>query len=65
MLNPTGATPEIVALALLERIARSEGRHFDVKPEAGATTADRRWILDTYAECLEAVTGGGRGPGHV
>ena len=57
MLNPSGDGPEIVALALLERIARSEGRHFDTKPEDGATTADRKWILNTYSECLDAVKG--------
>lgn len=57
MLNPSGDSPEIVALALLERIARSEGRHFDIKPEAGMTVADRKWILATYADCLAAVKG--------
>ena len=57
MLNPSGDSPEIVALALLERIARSEGRHFDVNPEDGGTTADRKWVLDTYFECLTAVKG--------
>ena len=57
MLNPSGEGPEIVALALLERIARSEGRHFDAKPEIGADIADRKWILDTYSECLDAAKG--------
>ena len=58
MLNPSGDSAEIVALALLERVARSEGRQFDSKPEAGMTIADRQWILATYAECLAAVRGG-------
>lgn len=57
MLNPSGDGPEIVALALLERVARSEGRHFERKPEEGFTTADRKWILDTYFECFQAVKG--------
>jgi hypothetical protein len=57
MLNPSGDSPEIVALALLERIARAEGRHFDAKPEAGTKTAERSWILDTYIECLAVVQG--------
>ena len=57
MLNPSGDGPEIVALALLERIARSEGRQFDHKPEAGMSIADRQWILGTYFDCLQAVKG--------
>jgi hypothetical protein len=57
MLNPSGDSPEIVALALLERIARAEGRQFDRKPEDGMTVADRRWILDTYFDCLAAARG--------
>ena len=57
MLNPSGDSPEIVALALLERIARSEGRQFDIKPDAGMKTADRLWILSTYADCLAIVRG--------
>lgn len=57
MLNPSGDSAEIVALALLERIARSEGRQFDREPEEGMTAADRKWILDTYFECLNAARG--------
>lgn len=56
MLNPSGDSPEVVALALLERIARSEGRHFEATPQEGST-ADRQWILDTYFDCLSAVRG--------
>jgi hypothetical protein len=40
-------TPEAVALRLFEIIAKHEG-----KSNAGA---DRKWILDTYAECLRVV----------
>jgi hypothetical protein len=56
MLNPSGDSPEIVALALLERIARSEGRHFETAPPEGSA-ADRQWILETYLDCLTAVRG--------
>ena len=56
MINPSGDSPEIVALALLERIARSENRHFEAAPQQGST-ADREWILDTYFDCLSAVQG--------
>ncbi len=58
MLNPTGDSAEIVALALLERVARSEGRQFDGKPEAGTAIPDRQWILATHAACLATVRGG-------
>ncbi len=57
MLNPSGEGPEIVALALLERIARAEGRQFEHKPEADMSTVDRDWIVRTYFDCLQAVKG--------
>ncbi len=51
-------SPEYVALKLLEMVARVEKRTFyhsqDMRNE---TTADRAYLLDTYAECLEAVRG--------
>ncbi len=56
MLNPSGDSAEMVALALLERIAHSEGRQFEVAPQQGST-ADRQWILDTYFDCLNVVRG--------
>jgi hypothetical protein len=64
MLNPSGDSAEIVALALLERIARSEGRQFDHKPELGTAVADRHWILTTYFDCLQAVRGHRFGSGE-
>ncbi len=60
MLNPSGDSPEVVALALLERVARAEGKRFDAQPEEGTKTADREWILQTYSECLTVVRSGGR-----
>jgi len=56
MLNPSGDSPEVVALALLERIARCEGRHFEPAPPEGSA-ASRDWILDTYFACLNTVRG--------
>ncbi len=45
-------SPEYVAYQLLTHIAAFEekaaGRFAEIK-------AERKWILDTYAECLEAV----------
>ena len=47
-------SPEEVALKLTQIIASVEKRSL-----AGhvANTADRKWLLDTYAECLLAVKG--------
>lgn len=48
-------SPEEVALKLLEKVSQVERRPLyrsdDQQP------ADRKWILDTYAECLDAVKG--------
>lgn len=47
-----GDTAEAVAYTLLHEIAEAEGKSLF----HGETNAvDRRWILDTYAECLEAT----------
>lgn len=48
-------TREEVALKLLIQIGRIEGKYdgYGAKRE----TADRKWLLDTYTECLEAVRG--------
>lgn len=47
-------SPEQIAYKLLQTIASNEGKslHSSV---AGKSTADRKWLLDTYAECLLAV----------
>lgn len=51
-------TPEFVAYRLLERVAELEGvalsRGGKDKP------ASRKWLLDTYAECLDAARGARR-----
>ena len=49
------SAPEQVAFRLLEIIASIEGK--TLAPSATApATANRKWILDTYAECFVAVT---------
>lgn len=49
-------SPEHVAFQLLNTIASIEG----IKLYGGdSKSADRKWVLDTYAECLNAV----RNPG--
>lgn len=45
-----GGTPEAVAYALMRDIALCEGKSLD-----GAKVATRKWLLDTYAECLATV----------
>ena len=47
-------SPEQVALKLVEVVANLESRELYA---SGKNPADRRWILDTYAECLAAVRG--------
>jgi hypothetical protein len=48
-----GDSPELVAFALLRYLAQLE------QPRASAEgiVFDREWLLDAYAECLEAVRG--------
>jgi len=47
-------SPEQVAYRLLQTIASNEKNSlFSSKPEGA--TADRKWLLDTYAECLTTV----------
>jgi len=59
---PTGAgedsSPEQVAYRLMLLIATAEKKHFNpiFKMDSGFTQVDRKWLLDTYAECIDAVT---------
>jgi hypothetical protein len=51
-------SPERVAYDLLVAVAHAE--HKDPVATSGSALwadADRKWILDTYAECLQAVRG--------
>ena len=56
---PPGSTPEAVALVLLNAILRAEDKH--LLPAARVTcpehSAGKKWILDTYRECLAAAKG--------
>jgi hypothetical protein len=51
MADVSSGTPESVALDLLEKVAAVERKVFYSDQNA----ADRKWILDTYAECVTAV----------
>jgi hypothetical protein len=52
-------SPEQVAYKLMELVAEIEEKSIQTKkPSApGWTAADRKWILDTYSECLQAAKG--------
>lgn len=46
-------SPEEVAYKLLRTIASSEGK--SLGSNLDKATAERKWLLDTYAECLLTV----------
>ncbi len=48
-------SPEEVAYKLLTHVAAAEGHYLLKGPAKGTSTPDRKWLLDTYAECLMAV----------
>jgi hypothetical protein len=50
--NGSTATQEGAALVLFQLVANAEGKHF------ASGGADKKWILDTYAECLRSVRSG-------
>ena len=45
-----GDSPELIAFALLRYLAQLEQQNDDI-------VFDRAWMLDAYAECLEAAKG--------
>jgi hypothetical protein len=49
---------EHVAYRLMENIAAVEKRSLFHARDSERTVADRKWILDTYRDCIEAVKGG-------
>jgi Ran GTPase-activating protein (RanGAP) involved in mRNA processing and transport len=49
-----GDSRQAVALALLNMIARAEGK---LDEDGGMEDVGRAWLLDTYAECLVAASG--------
>ena len=50
-----GDGPELVAFALLRNLVQIEQRQ--VQSGGARRSFDRKWLLDAYAECLEAVKG--------
>jgi hypothetical protein len=53
--HPTDSTPESVAYRLLVLVADLENKTLHGSPSKDRTIADRKWILDTFAECLAAI----------
>ena len=51
-------TPEYIAYQLLERVADLEG--MALSRDGKDKLANRKWLLDTYAECLDAARGARR-----
>lgn len=49
-------SPEQVAYKLLKTIASNEHKSLEGSM-AGNASADKKWLLDTYAECLHTVKG--------
>ena len=49
-------SPEYIAYKLLEIIASNEKKTLHGAVGSNAT-ADRKWLLDLYGECLRAVRG--------
>jgi hypothetical protein len=56
-------TPEHVAYRLMERVADVEG--MALSRSGKDKPATRKWILDTYAECLDAVRANRRYSKHA
>ena len=54
-MNDEHNTPEQVALSLFQLIANVEQRAMHSGATGGWRSADRQWILSTYAECLRTV----------
>jgi hypothetical protein len=58
MGNTTTWTPEHIAYNLLSAIAKQEGK--SLGGSMTGATPDKKWLLDTFAECMQAV----REPSH-
>jgi hypothetical protein len=51
-------SPEYVAYRLLLNVAFVEDKKIAISGlGSGSDKADRKWLLDTYAECLKTVRG--------
>jgi hypothetical protein len=54
-LTVENSAAEKVAYDLFQHIANVEGMAFVRSAGNGWKSADRKWILDTYAQCISAV----------
>jgi hypothetical protein len=55
--NLQGDTVEAVAYALMRDVMAAEDRTTGHSPGPGQRRIDRKYLLDLYAECLEAAGG--------
>ena len=55
MEKDTFTCAEAVAYKLMRDIALLEGKSLEERTSDAVGTADRKWVLDTYAECLKAI----------
>jgi hypothetical protein len=53
--NISGDSEQAVAFALLEMVMLAETKQADARLSEGMESADREYILDTYAECLHVA----------
>lgn len=56
VLHIGDGSPEQIAFRLLMIIGQSEGKSLDASGYAKPDVT-RKWLLDTYAECLDATRG--------
>jgi hypothetical protein len=55
VVDLAGDSPEVIAFALLRYLAQIEQQQ--AQTSGVRRQFDREWLLDAYAECLEAVRG--------
>ena len=48
-------SPEKVALELVQMLSHIERKSLHSGPPSGWEGADRKWLLDTYSECILAI----------
>jgi hypothetical protein len=50
-------SPEQIAYKLMMHISKIEGVAMHSSPSSGWRAGDRKWLLDTFKECIDAVKG--------
>ncbi len=55
MAEAQDTSPEYIAYKLMRDIAETEGKYFRPSEREPQKAITRKWILETYAECLTVV----------